>query len=251
MIPSLPSLLARTTDRANTHTPHNPPRIRRVTVIGVHFPAHSLTVKSKGCGKMTVKAVESIAFGTPTTPLVNVGDEVDIEQQAITHRWLAIKWHRINRCATTPTPAVTGTDLVGFAFNPYGASFNPLLPPDAIFHPPIWNGGELSLPGEKFPITPTSGSTYDVGGGYAGTLPAESIAQAIGLYHGATWNGYFVEMTGSDDWTMAVNGTTIASGSGSGAGAFDPAVNFADHSLFLFTITGTGASSDLWYGAGP
>lgn len=94
----------------------------------------------------------------------------------------------------------------------------------------------------------TASGTYDCGGGYAGSF-STTISQYIGLVNGATWNKYFVTMTGSASWTMVLNGVTIASGSGSASGTFSPAKTFVASSTFQFNIT-SGSGSNLYFGCG-
>lgn len=97
------------------------------------------------------------------------------------------------------------------------------------------------------PDTTGQSVTYDVGSGYSGSFGV--MTQNIGLLNGSTWYKYYVEMTGSASWTMVLNGSTIASGSGSASGNLSSAQTFAANSKFQFNIT-SGTGSDLWFGAG-
>jgi hypothetical protein len=118
----------------------------------------------------------------------------------------------------------------------YGLTVTPETP----FMPEVGILGQISLP------TELSFSTYDVGGGYPGSFTGP-LAQNIGLVNGNLWGKYFVIMTGTANWEMVLNGTTIASGSGTDSGTLSAA--FADFSTFTFQIT-SGSGSDLFYGIG-
>ena len=136
------------------------------------------------------------------------------------------------------TNASAGTDSTpGTTIDP--PSVIPVPPPTPGPYPP---------PGPS----PTGGPTYDAGGAYLGTIPAGTVKQGVGLLNGTTWGHYFVLMTGSSDsWTIALNGSTIASGSGSVAWtALSSPQTFANGSGIVFTITATGGSSDLFWGVG-
>lgn len=85
-----------------------------------------------------------------------------------------------------------------------------------------------------------------VGSGYAGSFSGD-YAQNIGVPDNGAWTHYFVTVTGSPTWTMTLNGSTIASGTGSATGTFSPPVSFDNNSRFVFAFSGSG--SDLWFGA--
>lgn len=119
---------------------------------------------------------------------------------------------------------------------------------EAIDHETLSSGYSEWVTPSNDPDTTSAGGTYDCGGGYAGSFSA-TISQYIGLVNGATWNKYFVTMTGSASWTMVLNGSTIASGSGSASGNLSSAQTFAASSTFQFNIT-SGSGSDLYWGCG-
>ena len=218
------------------------PRTRHGTIIGILYASRSFVVQVRAPAHIQAKADESLAY-LFISKAVSIGDEVDIEQLP-NHKWKAVKYYRVAVCAATPTDNTSTT-----------TTFPPSIQPDNLFVPPFQTGGNITPLGQTPPPPvpqPGTGMTYDVGGGYAGTIPVSTIAQAIGLLSAAIWGHYFVQMTGSSDsWTIDLNGSTIASGSGSVAWtALGSPAPFGNGSGVVFTIVATGGSSDLYWGCG-
>lgn len=216
-------------------------KIRHGTIVGILWQSHSFVVNTRGPGaNVHAKADSSLPFGTKDHPLVFVHDEVDIEQRH-NHKWYVTKYYHRIKCVISPSDTDESQ-----AYTSDTQTFSPTILPETTFNPPYASAGQIYLPDYSF--TPVALTTYDVGGGYDGTIPAGTIAQRIGLVNAAAWTRYFVSMTGSDSWTITLNGSTIASGSGSGYGSIS--VSFTAQSSVVFTLTATGASSNLDWGVG-
>lgn len=212
-------------------------------ILKVLYANRRLKVTARGYtgpGKVPVQA--GIVLGTADNPKYSAGDVATVERNALDNRWYATAIIHKVKCAATSDP---GTEVEvdtssSFLVNDFAAQF---VTPDSLFLPPLESLGDLWTPGQ----TPPGQDTYDVGGGYPGSFT--TISQNIGLPNGATWSKYFVAMTGSASWTIVLNGSTIASGSGSASGALSSLQTFAANSKFQFNIT-SGSGSDLWYGVG-
>lgn len=219
-------------------------------IVKVYIPSRMLAVNAKAYhGPRKVGVVPSINLGPITNPLIHAGDQAFVEQDKTGKYW-ATKVHILVKCFPTTSPNVPNVPLpsqLNLGSISDLTNFTPNITQLQPFNPNFIHAGLLSPPALQ-----AIAITYDASFSYLGTIPAGTIQQGVALLNGTTWNHFFVSLTGTADaWNLAVNGATIASGSGAASyQALGAPATFANGSTATFTLTASGTSSNLFCGVG-
>lgn len=167
---------------------------RKMPVVDVLFPSHSLVLASQGYGKMVVQADPSIPFGTFGRPLVSSQSIATIEYSDTTGLWTATAIETTNTCV--PTMEVNVPNIPLTSFKPIVDSSIILEPfrVDTNFAPHVGPMGQITLSSKMPPQILPPGTT---GGGGMDRTPLE-VSQTPYLPNTFVWN-YFAGMAMQGD----------------------------------------------------
>lgn len=138
---------------------------KKVPVIDVLFPSHSLVVATQGYGRMTIKADPSIPFGTFGRPLVSSQSIATIEYSDTAGVWTATAIETSNRCLPTVTANVPNIPLPAFKPIPDSSIVFDPFRVDTNFNPHVGPMGQI-VPNTKMPPgtggMPSCGNVGDI-----------------------------------------------------------------------------------------